>query len=84
MVVFAIVATVMCVVLMTAMTVDFGFKNKPNQARTIVVMMRFYGMQQNNRAGQYDHYFCSQMLHCMTFTGDITVVSNAVSLCKNT
>ena len=84
MVVVAIIITIMRVMLMAAMAIDFGLKNKPSLVRTIVVMVRHNGVHKNDCTCQSNHYFCSQMLHCMTFTGDIMVLSNAVSLCKNT
>ena len=84
MVVVAIIIKIMRVMLMAAMAVDFGLKNKPSLVRTIVVMVRHNGVHKNDCTRQSNHYFCSQMLHCMTFTSDSESSFDSVSLCKNT
>ncbi len=84
MVAVAVMAAVVRMMLVAAMTIDFGLKNKPHLVRTIVVVVRYNSMYEDNRTCQCNHYFCSQMLHCMTFTNNSEGLLGFVSHCKNT
>lgn len=41
----------------------FAFVNQPLLSLTIVVVVRYKGMQQNDCASQRNQYFCRQLLH---------------------
>ena len=84
MVAVAAMAAVVRMMLVAAMAIDFGFKNKSRPFRTIVVMVRHNGVYEDYRTCQSNHYFCSQMLHCMTFTNNSESLLGFVSRCKNT
>ena len=58
-----LVTIVVLVMLMAAMTVDFGLKNKPYLVRTVVMMVRHSSMQQNDCTRQDYHRFCGKVLH---------------------
>ena len=60
-----VVARLMVVMVAIAMAGQFVFKNNSRSLLKIVMMMRYKGMQHNNRNSQSGHYFCRQIPHNM-------------------